>query len=92
MSGEAKGTPKLNPDFSHRMSYYEEGKFDANALVDTVSSMSARSQGVLMMLEEVVEADRLDTFTKSTWHGIIDSLRSEIYDIEAVVNAFHEEK
>ena len=36
------------------------------------------------------EADRLDTLTKSTWHGIIDSLRSEIYDIEAVVNAFHE--
>lgn len=90
MSSDTKGTQILNPDFSHRLSYHEEGKFGANALFDTVCSMTARSQGVLMMLGEIVEADRIDSFTKSTLHGIINSVLSELPDIDSVVKAFHE--
>lgn len=78
----------IKPDFSHRMSHHEEGKFDANVMGNTVSLMTARSIGVLMMLDEIVEANRIDSFTKSTLHGIIDSVLSELSDIDSVVTAF----
>ena len=80
-------TPKLNPDFSHRLACTSWSS--DQSMTDSIGLMSARAKGVLHLLLLQFEPGSAKLSDESMC-GAIDSVMNEIEDIEAVVYAFYE--
>ncbi|GEM_PF-2126689 len=83
-------TPKLNPDFSHRLGFFDSEATSLN-LTDAVDTLAKQADAVISMLENQFLGDENVTkFTDDVVFWTLESVRATVNDINAIVAAYHE--
>ena len=81
---------KTDVDFSHRLELPFSMGFplDSSTIYSTVNMMTDRATAVLLCLNNVVEAGRIDNLPDGTLQHLISTVLNEIRDIDSTVNAW----
>jgi hypothetical protein len=79
-------TPKLNPDYSHRLSATVNS--NRGGLTDSIGLMTDRALGILYLLSSQFEGG--NQFSDALICGAIDAAIQEVEDIKATIIAYHQ--
>lgn len=79
-----------NVDFSHRLELpFSMGMpLDSSTLYSTINMMTDRATAVLLCLNNVVEARRIDNLPDGALQHLISTILNEIRDIDSTVSAW----
>lgn len=86
MSGESKGTQKLNPDFSHKLGYMDGATLESQ-LVDGISLITGKLRAKLEILTDAIRSDSFgsdDGCLESFTYSLID----DADDIKSTLSAY----
>jgi hypothetical protein len=82
-------SPKLNPDFGHRMSAWHSKE---STLTDSVLLMTDRALGVLQLIANQFYDEDCNRLNDALMTGAIDAAISEVEDIKALTKAYNKAK
>ena len=87
---KAPTSPKLKPDFSHRLGLFD-GEATALNLTDAVDTLAKQADAVISMLENQFLGDeKVTKFADDVVFWTLESVRATVNDISAIVAAYHE--